>query len=550
MKNITTLYNLLQRNKHVSLGIIIFLLLIISVSLIVSQSNKNTSRSITANLSPTPTPQPVPGKDYVPGHVMVKFKQTASPTDINQKLTQYNAKVIDKIDKVNASVLEVPEGQEKTVADKLINDGLVEYADIDHMYQDRFVPNDPQYSKQWALPMVKAPEAWDITKGKGVIIADIQNGGADVAHPDLAANAMPGGQGTIDHGTHTAGIIAAVGNNSVGVSGVCPECKLMMINVNGYSDSTVSKAITTATDGGAKAISMSFGGPSGGQALQDAITYAYGKGCISVAASGNEGENSLGGAPGDMQTVIDVASTDSSDKKSSFSNYNINMAIAAPGSSIISTLPGGKYGNMSGTSMATPLVAGVIGLIWSTPYGTSSDAVVKRLCDTADKITGTGTQWKCGRVNAFAAVQGATVSPSQPAQISPSTAQISTVPSQAPSQPVASQAPVTSGSPSPVSTQPTWFCAGSPNGICVTTSPSPANNNVPSTQPITVSVTQTTASPSSSVENPETQTPEEKPSTKHKKHKKHKQSNGLFNQLMELLQQILQLLEQFFSQSK
>ena len=379
-----------------------------------------TTRLEDLSLSPSPSEE-----KFVRGQVMVKFKSEVSQTVIDQKLQQYDARIIDSIEKLHYFVLEVPPGMEKEVVKKLIEDGIATSADLNYEYEERLIPNDTQFESQYGLTIIQAPQAWDVTRGKGVIIANLEPGGADIRHPDLAPNVVMDGSvyGAISHGTHTAGIIAGAGNNGQGISGTCPDCKLLMLSMKGYNDAGVSQAIVTAADKGAKAISMSFGGPKGGQILVDAVKYAWDKGCIPVAASGNDNKLTLGGPPGSLQYVVNVAATNATDKKASFSNYHKDMTIAAPGDKILSTIPGGKYGNNSGTSMSAPMVAGVVGLIWSTSYGTSPQAVVDRLCSTSDKITGTGTQWKCGRVNAFKAVQGgnavAQPAPTQPAAPQP-----------------------------------------------------------------------------------------------------------------------------------
>jgi thermitase len=380
------------------------------------------SQSPTTKPTITSTPQLIPGKDYAPGHVTVKFKTSVTPTEIRAAIAEHNAKIINQIPSIGVTVLEVAPGQEQIVIDALTKEGLVDYAELDVLREDNaFTPNDTDFSQQYSLKIVKAPEAWDITKGKGVVIANIQNGGADTTHPDLKPNILSG-NGNIEHGTHTSGIIAAATNNSLGVAGTCPECKLMIQNINGYTATNIAKAITTSADGGAKVISMSFGGTTVSQAEKDAIAYAWGKGSVLVASAGNDATSAVE-YPAGVANVVAVAATDASDKMASYSNFGTWVKIAAPGDKIISTLPGGKYGLMSGTSMAAPMMSGIFGLIWSTSYGTSPTAVVKRACDTADKITGTGTKWQCGRVNVFAAVSGSTTTPSTaPAQ--PTTAPI------------------------------------------------------------------------------------------------------------------------------
>ena len=426
-------------------------------------------------VSPSPSPTLIPGKHYVIGQTVVKFRQNVPQHIINEKLNLYHAKIIDSVPQINVFVLQVPQGAEQEVADKLIQDGIVEYAERNSMYEENWIPNDTEYSKQWALPMIKAPEAWDITKGNGVIVAAIENGGAELSHPDLLPNLLDNsGRGTAAHGTKVAGCITAATNNNKGISGTCPECKLLMFNITGYSGSNIAKAITTAADRGAKVISMSFGGSSGVQTVQNAINYGWGKGLISVASAGNEGRKDNRIYPANFPNVVSVSATDRSDKRASFANYGSGVTITAPGVGIRTTTNGGGYANVSGTSFSAPMTAGVIGLIWSTSYGTSPEAVVKRLCDTADKITGTGIQWKCGRVNAFAAVRGATGAPGRQLTIAPR----QLLPQLSRTQP----SPIGGNTPTPYGVSPRYTCLGSCKTIPATLVPS-AQNPLPPKQP-------------------------------------------------------------------
>ena len=175
--------------------------------------------------------------------------------------------------------------------------------------------------------------------------------------------------------------------------------------------STIINGIVWAADHGAKVINMSlgFGTPAlCAASMQAAVDYAWNKGVVIVAATGNEG---AGGAsePGNCRHVISVAATDQNDQKASFSNYGPNVTVAAPGVSILSTDYVGSYVQKSGTSMASPHVAGLAALIWSTVYGTSNAAVESRIRETADAINGTGTLWSVygGRINAASAVTSA-----------------------------------------------------------------------------------------------------------------------------------------------
>ena len=153
---------------------------------------------------------------------------------------------------------------------------------------------------------------------------------------------------------------------------------------------------------------MSLGGTDYSKTLEEAIDHAHKKGAVLVAASGN-GDKDARFYPAAYDNVIAVAATDPDDRKADFSNRGSSWVDgAAPGVNILSTTEDGRYGRKSGTSMATPHVAGVAGLVWSTPEGGSAtnESVRRQIQDTADKIRGTGTYWKKGRINACEAVGG------------------------------------------------------------------------------------------------------------------------------------------------
>lgn len=405
------------RNHQLLVCYIIIIDLILIASTIVYLSTDRQQENLTPS-QPIPTISLTPGKDYVPGHVTVKFKSVPRE-EIDEALAELNARIIDYNPSIGSALLQVPTGQEAVVLQGLKQRGIVEYAELDVIRSDHaFQTNDPNFNQQYGLTKIKIPEAWDVTRGKGVLIANLQDGGADTTHPDLVPN-IAGGDGSSLHGTHTSGIIAAAGNNGVGVTGTCPECKVLVKNLPGYTATNIARGITEAADAGAKVISMSFGGSVFTQQEQDAVNYAWGKGAAIVASAGNNGSSSKG-YPAAYDNVLSVGATDANDQKPNFSNFGTWVKIAAPGDKILSTIPNNQYGLSSGTSMSAPMITGVLGLIWSTSYGTSNDAVVKRICDTADKIPGTGQNMTCGRVNALAAVQGATAGGTQPSAGSPS----------------------------------------------------------------------------------------------------------------------------------
>lgn len=211
-------------------------------------------------------------------------------------------------------------------------------------------------------------------KGEGVTVA-ILDTGVDKSHPDLAGQLVAiekdytgspvGPADRQSHGTHVGGIVGSAENN-VGMIGSAPKSKLMRVKVlsdGGSGASTwIAAGIRFAADSGADIISMSLGGPSPDSATRGAIQYAAAKGCWIVAAAGNEGRNTVN-YPGAYEEVLCVAATDKNNNRAGFSSTNSQVDVAAPGVAILSSVPGNKYAAYSGTSMATPYVAGCLALV-------------------------------------------------------------------------------------------------------------------------------------------------------------------------------------------
>ncbi len=403
---------------------------------------------------PQPVPQPTPtlAAPRVEDQIIIKFKLGVSESTRTEILKKYNATIIKRIDAIQRVVIQVPKGQEDAILKEMKKDNLIEQAEPDYINEATFVPNDPSLNVQWGLENtgqtikgqagtpdadINAGAAWDITQGNGVKIA-ILDTGINLNHPEFSQKILTTkdfiGTGIEDqygHGTHVTGIAAARTNNSIGISGTCPECILIIVKVlddqGSGPDSILIQGIIWAADEGAKVINMSFGGTGNSTAKQDAINYAWNKGAVLVASAGNgvclnpssctQHNYTQKNYPGANDNVVSVATTDNKDQKASFSSYGTWVDVAAPGNAIYSTLPTHSYNlqtktpslqlnydYLNGTSMATPMVSGVVALIWTTGYGSSNISVVNRLLETADKISGTGTYWTNGRVNATSAV--------------------------------------------------------------------------------------------------------------------------------------------------
>jgi subtilisin family serine protease len=287
-------------------------------------------------------------------------------------------------------------------------------------------PPPPPEQLPWGIDRIDAEKTWDVISGPRIKIGVIDTG-IDRTHPDLKAN-LKGGVNTISplksytddngHGTHVAGIIGA-SHNTIGVAGVNPMADLYSIkalnrNGSGYF-SDIIEGLDWAIANHLNVVNMSLGAKTGNQSLADAIKRTHDAGIVIVAAAGNE--SGAVSYPAAYPEVIAVSATDRNDVFASFSNYGPEVDIAAPGVSIYSTYKGGTYATMSGTSMASPHVAGEAALVLSHPISATYDLngdgiwqpeeVLKKIQDTATDLGAEGfDNWfGAGLVNAYLAVQ-------------------------------------------------------------------------------------------------------------------------------------------------
>ena len=275
----------------------------------------------------------------------------------------------------------------------------------------RAFDDDPLRSQQWGLTRLAAERTWAQGPAAGTLVA-VLDSGVDAGHPELSAVTVPGvdlverGDGRTDpngHGTHVAGIVAAVGGDGVGGAGLAQGARVLPVRVldaDGYGyDSDVAEGIVWAVDHGAKVVNVSLGGERQSSLLTASIDYATSKGVVVVAAAGNEG------AAGDpvlypaaSRGVVAVGAVGSDDVRPDWSSSGSHLALAAPGVDILSTIPGSGYESWSGTSMAAPFVASAAALLLTDEPTLTPAEVRARLMATArdlgapgfDALTGAG----------------------------------------------------------------------------------------------------------------------------------------------------------------
>ena len=291
--------------------------------------------------------------------------------------------------------------------------GAVIAVEPQHTMSTQTTATDPARPSQWALTQLDFEDVWNTTSGGGLCVAVLDTG-AETTHPDLAGNIAATwdatGQGVEDHhghGTHVAGVIAATANNGVGIAGAAPGVKLMigkvLTNEGTGTDAWTANGIIWAVDNGASVINLSLGAtcpessPSGcaSTAMQTAVDYAQTNDVVVVAAAGNNGDPNNPPAnpsynhwswPAAFSWPIAVASTNASMNRSSFSTQASYVDVAAPGSSVYSTYPGGAYASMSGTSMATPHVTALVALLRASHPSESAAQIAARITSPATDL--------------------------------------------------------------------------------------------------------------------------------------------------------------------
>ena len=320
-------------------------------------------------------------------------------------------------------------------------------------------PNDPLFSEQWGLVNtgqrdgraeadISALAAWGKTQGSRKVVVAVLDSGVDYTHPDLAGNmwhrpadvemyfdpqlgvvddsegfsAVASERDPMDengHGTHCSGIVGAEGDNSLGITGVNWRVEIMPLKFMGRGGfgstkdavEAINYVIARKRDGvNVRVISASWGSPTRSRALEDVIRKAGEADILFVAAAGNDGADAdrrphyPSGYK--LPNVISVAALDRRDELASFSNYGAKgVHVAAPGKEILSTWLNGAYEEHSGTSMATPFVAGVAGLVLSVEPNLSVRELRERLLGSVDKLDSLrGKVASGGRINAARAV--------------------------------------------------------------------------------------------------------------------------------------------------
>lgn len=374
------------------------------------------------------------GAPHVAGELIVTYEPGYSAAPVEGAAQEAGGEIEEEIPELNARLVELPEvkaksseaEREQLLAQKkkeLEQAPAVESVQYNYVYKGAAVPNDPRYGEQWGLQKIKAARAWDKVKGNNVQVGVVDSG-IDRDHPDLRAKIVKQrnfvGQNTgpaeddNGHGTHVAGIAAAITGNNEGVAGTCRNCGLLIAKaLSGPGPSgnalDIAEGIVWATNNGAEVINLSLAGEEKSPVLKDAIDYAAARDVVVVAAAGNSGGNTVT-YPAAYPKVIAVAATTKEDRRAGYSNYGRWVDVAAPGGragsnpGILSTYLAGGYDYLAGTSMAAAHVAGLAGLL--AAQGRSAPEIRKRIEKTAVDLGPQGKDrfFGYGRINAARAV--------------------------------------------------------------------------------------------------------------------------------------------------
>jgi subtilisin family serine protease len=354
---------------------------------------------------------------FVPGRVLVKFRSNIGLDHARQIVASLGARDADTLPGTGVMVLDLPEqADEAAFAQALTLRPDVEFAELDRILKPaEMTPNDPWYANwEGHLKRIQAPAAWSITTGASNVVIAILDTGVDGTHEDLASKLVPGwniynnNSNTSDvggHGTAVAGTAAAVSNNGVGVASVCWGCMIMPIRVSdgstGATYSAIASGLNWAADHGARVANISYI-VSESATVTSSAKYFQGKGGIVPSSAGNYSTFS---SASDNPYILTVSATDYNDALSGYSNTGNNVDLAAPGNSF-STIKGGTYDSVSGTSFSAPIVAGVAALVLSVNPNLSPNQVQDILKQSADDFGSPGwdPSYGWGRVNAGRAV--------------------------------------------------------------------------------------------------------------------------------------------------
>jgi serine protease len=378
--------------------------------------------SVSGLTTATPGRTPGPKEDEVlvgvsAGNDLVETVRPGVPGD---------AEIVHKNDTLRYVAVKFPEAgsqaMDNFIAGIQQRDG-VKYAEVNTTHEAFFTPNDPRYGDQCMPQTINADTAWDTTLGDSGVTLSVVDTGVQYDHEDLSGNyrsnpgydfvdsdsdPYPDDTSSEYHGTHVSGIAGAVTDNGTGIAGVSDSTLIngRALDESGRgSTSDIADAVEWSADEGADAVNLSLGGGGYTSTMKNAVGYAVNNGCLPIAAAGNDGSYGIS-YPAKYDECLAVSAIDCNENFSSFSQYGPNVDVTAPGVDVLSTTTDarGSYERLSGTSMATPVVTGVAGLIEARWGDLSPNQLRNHITGTAVDVGLSSDEQGCGRVDADNAV--------------------------------------------------------------------------------------------------------------------------------------------------
>ena len=354
---------------------------------------------------------------WVSSELLVGFRAGVGPSGRHAFFRKHGVDFLEDVgQKIRIVRIRVPAAREDAVMRRLERMPEVKFVEKNYEFTPALLPNDPEYAGQWHLPKINAEPAWDLTQGGANAVIAILDSGVDATQPDFAGKLVAGYNtyaNTTDtsdaygHGTEVAGVAGALTNNAQGVAGVAGASPIMPVRVTNATGAATSASIANgiiwAADHGARVVNLSFNGVAGNATIRTAAEYAYNHGTLVVAASGN-----CGCADPTVETpfILSVSGTDEFDVLAYFSSTGPFVDVSAPSTNILTTAKYGLYLPDSGTSLASPVVAGVAALMFSAKPSLTPTLAAQLLEASAVDLGGAGydTSYGYGRVDALAAV--------------------------------------------------------------------------------------------------------------------------------------------------
>jgi serine protease len=370
-----------------------------------------------------------PGRQPGPKENEVLVGVSATADDIVAEVAPHtpgNAEVVHKNEQLGYVAVAFPDNAAGQAQAKFIENiqqrRNVKYAEVNETFETQYTPNDPRYGDQYAPQQIGADTAWDTTLGSSNVTVAIVDTGVQYDHSDLSAQfASNKGYDFVDddndpypdvpsdeyHGTHVAGIASGTTDNGTGIAGISNSHLLSgraLDESGGGSLSDISDAIVWAGNQGADVLNMSLGGGGYNQTMKNAVSDAHSNGVTIVCAAGNDYGSSVS-YPAAYSECIAISAVDNNENLANFSNVGSEIELAAPGVDVLSTTTDarGSYEQLSGTSMASPVAAGVAALTIAR-WGTDNTNTRRHLKATATDIGLSSNEQGCGQVNAAGAV--------------------------------------------------------------------------------------------------------------------------------------------------